>query len=101
MAKAAVPHKLYWRSQLVGVITEAAFSDFPWMIGRFESRRVSKRLREVLEWFAAQVEADELQDPPFASDLVENWVIVKPDGGRHELLMPPLIDFDMGSAEWR
>ncbi|MFL5338669.1 MAG: hypothetical protein ACJ8F7_00760 [Gemmataceae bacterium] len=101
MAKAAAPHKLYWNSQLIGVITEATFSDFPWVIGRFEARRVSKRLRAVLNWFAAQAEADELQDPPFAAELVEGWVIVKADGSRHELLMPPLIDFDKGYAEWR
>ena len=101
MAKAAAPHKLYWNSQLVGVIAEATFSDFPWVIGRFEVRRVSKRLREVLNWFAAQAQSDELQDPPFASELLEGWVIVQPDGGRHDLLMPPLIDFDKGFAEWR
>lgn len=48
------PLKLYWKQQLVGVITEATWSDFPWIIGRFEARRVGKRLREVLAWFAAQ-----------------------------------------------
>ena len=54
-----------------------------------------------MDWFTARAEADESQDPPFAPDLVEGWVIVKPDGGRHELLMPPLIDFDKGLAQWR
>ena len=101
MAKAAAPHKLYWKSQLVGVITDATFSDFPWVIGRFEARRVGKRLREVLDWFVAQAESDEPLDPPFAADLLEGWVIVRPGGERHELFLPPLIDFAKGFAEWR
>ena len=95
------PHKLYWKSQLVGVITEATFSDFPWMAGRFAARRLSTRVREVLDWVSAQADADDLQDPPFASDRVEGWAIVNPDGDRHELLMPPLVDFDKSIAEWR
>jgi hypothetical protein len=95
------PLKLYWKHQLVGVIRDATFSDFPWIIGRFEARRVSKRLREVLAWFAAQAEADELQEPPFDADLVGNWAIVKPDRSRAELLLPPLVDFNKGFAEWR
>ena len=100
MAEAAL-HRLYWNSQLVGVITEVTFSDFPWVIGRFQARRVGKRLRAVLDWFAAQAPDEEMQDPPFAPELLEAWVVVKPDGGRHELLMPPLIDFAKGFAEWR
>jgi hypothetical protein len=98
---AVSPLKLYWKKQLVGVISGATWSDFPWIVGRFETRRVSKRLRAVLEWFAAQAEADELQEPPFDSDCVENWAIVKPDRSRVELLLPPIIDFDKGLAEWR
>ncbi|MEO2092265.1 MAG: hypothetical protein ABGY75_22650 [Gemmataceae bacterium] len=98
---AATPLKLYWQSHLIGVITGSTFSDFPWVGGRFEPRRVPKRLREVLDWFAAQADADEPPDPPFAPDLLEGWVIIKPDGSRHELLTPPLIDFDTGAAEWR
>ncbi len=98
---AATTLKLYWNSRLVGVITGATFSDFPWVIGRFEPRRVPKRLREVSDWLAAQAEADEPLDPPFAPDLLDGWVVIKPDGSRHELLMPPLIDFDKGIIDWR
>jgi hypothetical protein len=101
VAMDAGPHKLYWRSQLIGVVTEAAFSDFPWVRGRFEARRVSKQVREVLDWFAVQAKIDELQDPPFSTNRVEGWVIEQFDGSRHELLMPPLVDFDEGTAEWR
>jgi hypothetical protein len=98
---AAGPFKLYWNSQLVGIITEAAFTSFPWVAGRFEARRVSKRLREVLDWFATQVDTHELHDPPFAPDLLSGWCVVDPDGERTELLAPPVIDFDKGTAEWR
>lgn len=101
MDEAGRPHELYWKEQLVGIITEVSFSDFPWLSGRFEPRSMSKPLQEVLDWCAAQAEADELQDPPFESDLMEAWVIVKPDGSRHELILPPLIDFTEGLAEWR
>lgn len=98
---AAGPLKLYWKRQLVGVITKPRWSDFPQIVGRFEARRLSKRLREVLAWFAAQADADELQDPPFDADLVESWAIVKPDGSRVELPLPPLVDFSKRLAEWR
>lgn len=98
---AATPLKLYWNSHLLGVITGATFTDFPWVSGRFEARRVPKRLREVLDWFKTQAEVDDPPDPPFASDLLDGWVVIKPDGSRHELLMPPPIDFDNGFAEWR
>jgi len=95
------PLKLYWKNQLVGVIMDATWSDFPSVAGRFESRQVSQRLREVLKWFAAQAEGDELKDPPFEAELLENWAIVKPDRSQVELLIPPIIDFDRGLAEWR
>jgi hypothetical protein len=98
---AAEPHKLYWNTQLVGVVTEAGYCDFPWVMGRFEARAVSERVREVLDWFAAQAEAEELSDPPFDTERLDEWVIVGADGGRYELLMPPLIDLDEGTAEWR
>jgi hypothetical protein len=95
------PLKLYWKRQLVGVITDAVWSDFPWIIGRFEARRVDKRLWAVLVWFAAQAEADELKDPPFDSEFVQNWSIGKPDRSRVELFLPPIVDFTEGFVEWR
>lgn len=95
------PLKLFWKTKMVGVVTDATFSDFPWKAGRFEARKMSERLREVLDWFAAQAVADELLDPPFAVDLLEEWVIVDANGVRHELFLPPLIDFAKGIVEWR
>jgi hypothetical protein len=86
---------------LVGLITDVGGSDFPWMDGRFEARRLGKRLRAVLEWFAAQAEAEELEEPPFPPDLLENWAMVKPDRGRVELVGPPLVRFAEGVVEWR
>ena len=94
-------HKLYWQSQLIGVIAGVTTTDYPWVRGRFEPRQVSEELREVLGWFAAQAEADDLQDPPFDPRLLEGWFIDNVEGERHELLVPPLIDFDQGVAEWR
>jgi hypothetical protein len=95
------PLKLYWKKQLVGVITDVTSSDFPWNNGRFQARRMGRRLREVLEWLSTQAEADELQDPPFDAELVASWAIVKPDQTRVELLLPPIVDFHKGLAEWR
>jgi hypothetical protein len=95
------PLKLYWKNQLVGVITESTWSDFPWIAGRFEAQPIPNLLREVLTWFASQAKAEELQDPPFDADLVRNWAIVKPDQSRVELLLPPIVDFIKGLAEWR
>jgi hypothetical protein len=98
---AVAPLKLYWKKQLAGVITDATWSDFPWVSGRFEARRLGKRLREVLAWFAAQAEADHLEDPPFDPERVGNWALVKPDRSRVQLLLPPIVDFSKGLARWR
>ena len=95
------PLKLCWKEQLVGVITDATWSDFPWLSGRFEVRQMDEQQRQVLAWFAAQTEADELEEPPFAAEWIGNWAIVKADGSRVELLAPPIIDFSKGMAEWR
>ncbi len=95
------PLKLYWKKQLVGVITDAGWSDFPWIAGTFDARRLGKRLRAVLEWFEEQTRADELAEPPFAPEWLQNWSIVKPDRSRIELLAPPLVDFARGIVQWR
>jgi hypothetical protein len=98
---AAGPFKVYWKRQLVGVITEVAWSDFPWIAGKWETRRLGKRLRGVLEWFEAQSEGDELKEPPFEPELLESWSLVKPDQTRVELIGPPIVHFADGSVEWR
>jgi hypothetical protein len=93
--------ELHWKDQLVGVISDATVSDFPWLAGKFAAKRVSKQLREVMTWFAAQAEADELAEPPFGPELLEDWVIVKADGTWTVLDGVPLVDLKRGSIEWR
>jgi hypothetical protein len=97
----AGPLKLYWNKQLAGIISEAGWADFPWLAGKFEARRMSKPLRAVLEWFATQADADRLEEPPFAAELLEGWAVVKPDRNRVELPCPPIVRFTTGSVEWR
>src|SRR5262249_46640480 len=93
--------RLYWKKQLVGEITEYAGSNFPWFGGKIALMRMSQPLRTVLEWFASQATADDLEEPAFQDELLNNWSIVKPDGNRVELLGVPLVRIAQGLIEWR
>jgi hypothetical protein len=93
--------RLYWKKQLVGEITEYVGSDFPWFGGKIALKRLSQPLRTALEWFATQATADELDEPEFEEDLLNNWSLVKPDGSRVELLGVPLVRIAQGLIEWR
>src|SRR5438067_700160 len=93
--------RLYWKKQLIGEITDYSGSDFPWFGGTIALKRISQRLRTVLEWFAAQATADDLEEPALEDELLNNWSIVKPDGSRVELLGVPLVRIGQGLIEWR
>jgi hypothetical protein len=93
--------KLFWRDQLVGTITGARWSDFPWVSGTLTITQLSPNIRTALEYVAAQVDTEEgLTDWPFAEDLGYHWQIVRPDGTAKEVSLP-IVDFSTGHVEWR
>jgi hypothetical protein len=91
--------KLFWKNQHIGNIGNANWSDFPWRVGKFVPIQVSKEVHTVLEWFASIAEADELADPPFEEELINNWWIETPEGKRINLIGVPLIEFNEGTIE--
>ena len=98
----AGPVQLLWGDHPVGVITEVGWADFPWRGGRFRpAARLNKRIRAVLDWFAAQAAADRLDEPPFPTELLDGWAIAGPDGRRVALDGVPLVDLARGTIEWR
>ncbi len=92
--------ELHWNGQLLGTIVEVGWSDWPWASGRLLSEKLSPELREVLQWFTRIADADELEDPPFAQHLVENWWLRSSDGRRYEICVP-IVDFQSRMIEWR
>jgi hypothetical protein len=94
-------HLLYWRDQLVGVITDVGWVDFPWAGGKIALGDMSDEIRTVLEYIDHESKTDEgLQDWPFPDELAEHWRVVKPDGKEVEI-MPPVVDFTDGVVTWR
>lgn len=92
---------LYWRDQLVGVVTDVSWADFPWAGGTIAVSPLTDELRAVLEHIDRQSSTDEgLRDWPFPDELAEDWRIVKPDGKDIEIT-PPVIDFAEGYVTWR
>jgi ribA/ribD-fused uncharacterized protein len=92
---------LMWKDTTIGSITGVAWSDFPWAEGQLTLATFPEKLRAVLAWFAAVVDEDDLPDPPFPDDLMENWAVVRDDGTRHALPLPPIVDFKAGTITWR
>ena len=94
-------HRLYWRDQLVGVVTDVGWTDFPWAGGKIMVGELSGEVRAVLEYIGRESKtADGLQDWPFADEMAEHWRIVQPDGKEVEI-MPPVVDFADGFVTWR
>jgi hypothetical protein len=78
--------RLFWTDQLVGVITDAGWSDFPWASGELAVHEMPGELRSALEWATAQARSEgPLEDPPFPGALLENWWVEKPDGSKTEI----------------
>ena len=90
-----------WNDQHVADLSDTTWSDFPWKEARIVFVNLTPELRSVLEWLAEVSESDDdLPDPPFDTVLLENWVVRSPDGETSGV-SPPLVDFDVGTAEWR
>ena len=94
------PLNLYWNDSHVATVEEAAWEDFPWVSGRFVAVAVTPELRQALEWLAAIADADELEDPPFDSALLDGWRLGSP-GGQTREVSPPIVDFESGTVTWR
>jgi hypothetical protein len=94
-------HLLYCGDQLVGVVTDVGWTDFPWAGGNISLAQLSAEVRAVLEYIDRESKTDDgLQDWPFPDELAEQWRIVKPDGEEVEI-MPPVVDFAEGFVTWR
>jgi hypothetical protein len=94
-------HQLYWRDQLVGVVTGVGWTDFPWAGGKFALGELSGEIRTVLEYIDRESKTDEgVHDWPFPDEFAEHWRIVTPNGTEVEI-MPPVIDFAVGHVTWR
>jgi hypothetical protein len=92
---------LYWKDRLVGTISDVHWSDFPWLIGKIALRRLTRPLRQALEYVSSESNSvDGLRDWPFAEELFWNWAVLNPDGSRKEIGIP-IVDFATGYVEWR
>jgi hypothetical protein len=98
-AEASEQLRLFCNGRLVGLITNAQWLDFPSVAGTFTPVDIDDDLRAVIEWFAAIGDADELTEPPFPPDLLENWWLEYPNGERRHVDVP-LIDVNAGRIEW-
>jgi hypothetical protein len=95
------PLRLYWKDRLIGEITDASWTDFPWVGGKIKLKRLAKEMRQVLNYVFEQSRSEDgLRDWPFVDELFWNWSILKPDGSREEIGIP-IVDFADGSIEWR
>ena len=95
-------HRLLWRDQLIATITDVGWSDFPWACGKFVAAEMAPQIRELLEWIDRESKTEDgiTDDPPFAEELLDEWLIEKPDGTRTGIMIP-VLDFSDGSIEWR
>ena len=94
------PLKLYWRDQLIGHISEAAWSDFPWALGKVSIVSMQPELREAMEYLHREsYTEDGVTDWPYPEEFVWDWSIVDSDGETTEIGQP-IIDFNAGEIEW-
>lgn len=93
--------KLYWKERLVGRISGATFSDFPWKLGTFRPAKIPAKLKQVIEYIRTESASEAgLIDWPFPEEYMEHWRVEHEDG-RTEETSPPIIDFAKGTVEWR
>ncbi|MBL8798931.1 MAG: hypothetical protein JNM56_33915 [Planctomycetia bacterium] len=92
---------LFWKDQLVGFVSDASVSDFPWVCGKFTVCPIPKELRAALEYIHRESNTDDgLQDWPFPEEFLDHWKIVQSDETARET-SPPIIDFKKGIIDWR
>ncbi|MBL8799217.1 MAG: hypothetical protein JNM56_35350 [Planctomycetia bacterium] len=95
------PLQLFWKDQLIGRITDAGWSDFPWMSGKVSINQIPPELREAMEYLHREATSDDgVTDWPFPEEFAAGWRMVKPDGTAVEISQP-IIDFATGDVDWR
>jgi hypothetical protein len=94
-------HQLFWREELVGIVTDVGWTDFPWAGGKITIGELSDEVRKVLEYIDCECKTEGgLQDWPFPEEYEENWRIIKPDGTEEEISFP-IVDFALSFVTWR
>ncbi|MEM7345020.1 MAG: hypothetical protein AAF485_12320 [Chloroflexota bacterium] len=95
-------YRLYWKDQLIGVITNVGWSDFPWVGGDFTPAPMDSKLRKYLELLHNEA-LDDDEEPDellFQEAFSTGWSIERPDGSKTKIFAP-MVDFAEGWIEWR
>ena len=96
-------YRVYWNDTHVGDVRDPRWEDFPWAVGVFTPANLTPQLAEVLEWFgnvAESYEDDDLPEPPFEPELLDNWFVETPEGKR-EAISIPIVDKKTETIMWR
>ena len=82
MSQTVDVYRVYWKDTHVGDVRNPRWDDFPWAVGDFTAANLTEQLAEVLEWFGnvAESDDDELPEPPFQPELMDNWFIETQQG---------------------
>ena len=95
-------YRVYWNDTHVGDVRNPRLDDFPWAVGNFTPTTLTRELAEVLEWFGnlAESDDDELSEPPFPPELIDNWFLETPEGERKAISVP-IVDKKSETITWR
>jgi hypothetical protein len=95
-------YRIYWNDTHVGDIRNPRWDDFPWAVGDFTPASLTPQLGEVLEWFGnlAQFDDEDLPEPPFELELLDNWFLETPEGERKPISVP-IVDKKSETITWR
>lgn len=96
-------YKVYWNDIHVADVRNPRWDDFPWAVGDFTPANLTEQLSEVLEWFGNVAESDDdddLPEPPFQPELLDNWFVETPEGERKDISVP-IVDKKSQTISWR
>lgn len=95
-------YRIYWKETHVGDVRNPRWDDFPWAVGDFSAADLNVELADVLEWFGnvAESDDDELPEPPFPAELIDNWFVETPEGTRKAISVP-IVDKKTETISWR
>ena len=95
-------YRIYWNATHVGDVRNPRWDDFPWAVGDFIPANLTQQLGEVLDWFGnvAESDDDQLPEPPFEPELLDNWFLETPEGERKPISVP-IVDKKSGTITWR
>ena len=94
------PLDLYWKNLLVGQVSDAAWSDFPWVFGKVTIFGMPADLRDAMEYLHRESHSEDgVCDWPFPEEFVWDWRVVDAEGESVDICQP-IIDFEAGEIEW-